>query len=333
MEQKLKDLYLSYSGHACTSICALPASGSSRKYYRLMDQEKSCIGVYHEDLRENRLFLDFTFHFLQRGLPVPQVYCVSKDEKMYLQRDLGSQMLLNVIESSRESTQLSEYIIQLYKKILHELIRFQLIGGEGLDYSRCLPRPIFDTRCMRWDLNYFKYCFLKLIGVGLDEELLENDFDVLIRQLGRVETDCFMFRDFQSRNIMVLNDDVYFIDYQGGRRGALHYDVASLLYDAIVKIPETQREELLDYYIQELSIHKKVNHKEFQTEYYHFVLIRLLQALGAFGLRGLYEKKQHFIDSIVPALQEVSRLLENQREILRYPEIERAIKNALNVVK
>ena len=218
--------------------------------------------------------------------------------------------------------------MELYRKALSELLKFQLVGGKGLDYSECLPRPVFDERCIRWDLNYFKYCFLKLAGVEADEDRLEDDFDRLTAKLVMAGTGGFMFRDFQSRNIMVVDNEVYFIDYQGGRQGALHYDVASLLYDAIVKIPESQKEELLNFYIRKLTACEPEYAEKFREMYYHFVLVRLLQAMGAFGLRGLHEGKTHFIDSIVPGLQGIITLFESGKLEGEYTEIQHAIRMA-----
>ena len=281
MEEKIKTLFKQYSGSDVRRVEPLPVSGSARRYYRVFTGDRTYVGVYHENLRENRLFVDFTRHFEKSRLHVPHVYCVSEDGFCYLQDDLGPDMLLDVVEREREGEFLSEHTMELYRKALSELLKFQLEGGKGLDYSGCLPRPVFDERCIRWDLNYFKYCFLKLAGVEADEDRLEDDFDRLTAKLVMAGADGFMFRDFQSRNIMVLDNEVYFIDYQGGRQGALHYDVASLLYDAIVKIPESQKEELLDFYIRELTKSEPGFAEKFREIYYHFVLVRLLQAMGA----------------------------------------------------
>ncbi|MFO3727664.1 aminoglycoside phosphotransferase family protein [Butyricimonas muris] len=323
MKEQVIELFERYKGGIDYHVEALPLSGSSRKYYRIQDSEGSYVGVYHENLRENKLFIDFTRHFKTKDLHVPEVYRVSDDGKVYLQQDLGRDMLLDVVEREREGEMLNEHAMNLYRKALDELLRFQLFGHEGLDYTGCLPRPVFDERCIRWDLNYFKYCFLRLAGVEADEDKLEDDFELLTKTLLVADTGHFMFRDFQSRNIMVLRDEVYFIDYQGGRQGALHYDVASLLYDAVVKMPERQKEELLDYYIGNLEVFDKDT--RFRDLYYHFVLIRLLQAMGAFGLRGLHEGKRHFVDSIIPGLQGISRLFESGKLGEDYPEIRRVI--------
>lgn len=328
MEEKIRTLFKQYSGNDALRVEPLPVSGSARRYYRVFAEDRTYVGVYHENLRENRLFVDFTRHFEKSRLHVPHVYCVSENGFCYLQDDLGPDMLLNVVEREREGEFLSEHTMELYRKALSELLKFQLVGGKGLDYSECLPRPVFDERCIRWDLNYFKYCFLKLAGVEVDEDRLENDFDRLTAKLVMAGTGGFMFRDFQSRNIMVVDNEVYFVDYQGGRQGALHYDVASLLYDAIVKIPEGQKEELLNFYIRQLTVCEPEYAEKFREMYYHFVLVRLLQAMGAFGLRGLHEGKTHFIDSIVPGLQGIITLFESGKLEGEYTEIQHAIRMA-----
>ena len=333
MEEKIGELYYRYFGVWPERVELLPASGSARKYYRIFSGQNSCIGVYHSNVGENRLFIDFSRHFREKGLHAPEIYAVSEDEQIYLQEDLGKEMLLEVVEKERKGKELTFALMQLYKKALDELLRFQLLGHQGMDYSFCSPRPVFDRRCMLWDLNYFKYCFLRLAAADFSEEALENDFQRLTDRLAAVPAEAFMFRDFQSRNIMVRREEVWFIDYQGGRQGALLYDVASLLYDAIVGIPEHQREELLDYYIGKLQQYRVIEVAAFREAYYHFVLIRLLQAMGAFGLRGLYERKQHFIDSIQPGLRNISALFESGKLGDAYPEIrkvvDRLIKNSL----
>lgn len=329
MENRLMALFETHWGHTPDRLEALPLSGSSRKYYRLFDGMDSFIGVCHSSWEENRLFIDFSRHFRAQGLNVPQIFVVSADGLAYIQEDLGERMLLDVVESEPRDVSLNPEVLELYRKSLDELLRFQFLGNEGLDYSYCIPRPVFDRRCIAWDLNYFKYCFLKLAAASFSEDLLENDFELLLDQVGSVQADTFMFRDFQSRNIMVNKGKVWFIDYQGGRQGALHYDVASLLYDAIVAIPDGQREELLDYYVEELQQWRPMDAQVFRRDYYRFVLIRLLQAMGAFGLRGLYEHKQHFIDSIQPGLQGIYGLFEAGHLGDDYPEIRRIVSNML----
>ena len=329
MRERVEKLFGQYAGRSASRVEELPLSGSARRYYRLWDGDSTFVGVYNENVRENRLFVAFTKHFYDKGLHVPQVLFVSEDEKAYLQQDLGRDTLLDVVEREREPGGLSAHAMSLYVKSLDELLRFQLEGGTGLDYSACLPRPVFDERCIRWDLNYFKYCFLRLAGVDVDEDKLEDDFDRLAKRLAGVGADTFMFRDFQSRNIMVVDEEVYFIDYQGGRQGALQYDVASLLYDAVVEMPGAQRRELLDYYVSRLAMRRHDRAKTFRKTYYHFVLTRLLQAMGAFGLRGLYEGTRHFEGSILPGLKTLSGLFEPGCLEKMYPEIQRAVELAL----
>ncbi len=325
MEEIVIDLFEKFSGKLPDKTELLPESGSARKYYRLYSGESSYIGTWNQNVEENTLFLDFSRHFEAKGLHVPLIYAVSVDKLAYIQEDLGNKMLLDVVEKEREGDWLNEYLVELYKKALDELLRFQIWGNQGMDYSRCVPRPQFDRRCILWDLNYFKYCFLRLTDAVFSEDALENDFEQLVCRLCNVEIQAFMFRDFQSRNIMVRNEEVWFIDYQGGRQGALQYDVASLLYDAIVRIPDGQREELLEYYITGLQQYRLTDSKQFRQDYYHFVLVRLLQAMGAFGLRGLYERKQHFIDSIRPGLRNIAGLFDSGKLDNAYPELRRII--------
>ena len=327
-EKTIALAFRDYAGGQWDRCEVLPLSGSARQYYRVFYQGKSCIAVLHENIRENRLFIDFSKHFASLGLPVPAIYYLSGDHRVYFQEDLGDTTLLDVVERERGEGDLSPGLLTLYQKALAELLRMQLLGGEGLDYSGCLPRPVFDRTCVMWDLNYFKYCFSRLAAVEVDEQRLEADFEHLAAVITAVPADAFMFRDFQSRNVMVKGSDLYFIDYQGGRRGALQYDVASLLYDAIVAIPERQREELLAYYVTELGRYREVDAATFSREYYHFVLIRLLQAMGAFGLRGLHEGKPHFIDSIVPGITAILALMESGKLSEDYPEIKRTIQRA-----
>lgn len=333
MEKEILNLFEKCFGMPAIKLEALPASGSSRRYFRVWQEGYSYIAAYHQNIQENRLFIRFTKHFRQKGLHVPEIYGVSKDELIYIQEDLGDKMLLDVVGQNRQGEELNEQVMELYRKALAGLLQFQLQGGEGLDYSECLPRPVFDECCMMWDLNYFKYCFLRLAGVEVEEQALEDDFRTLVILLCRADTHSFMFRDFQSRNIMVKGNEVWFIDYQGGRQGALPYDVASLLYDAITRIPDCQREELLDDYIRQLGRFRNVGAVEFRAMYYPFVLIRLLQAMGAFGLRGLHEGKPHFIDSIVPGLENILSLFVPGKLAGKYPEIERVCRIALEKTK
>ncbi len=287
----------------------LPASGSYREYCRLQNNNRSVIGAFNEDVKENTAFLSFSNHFRQKEIHVPEIYTVSSDLKKYLLEDLGDTTLFDYLSKTRESEGFSENIISEYRKVLHELPKIQIIAGKDLDYSVCYPREAFDKQSMMWDLNYFKYYFLKLAKVPFDEQALEDDFQAFSNYLLSAPSGFFLYRDFQSRNVMLKGGKVYFIDYQGGRRGALQYDLASLLYDGKADIPQDVRNQLFQFYLGELKNYLHVNEQEFTSYFNGFVLIRIMQAMGAYGFRGFYEKKEHFLKSIPFAIKNLENLL------------------------
>ena len=299
----------------------LPASGSYREYCRLINSNRTVIGAYNSDIKENTAFLSFTSHFLKNNLPVPEVFAVSSDLKKYLLEDLGNVTLFDFLSTTREKEGFSENIISEYKKVLKLLPRIQIIAGKNLDYSVCYPRAAFDKTSMMWDLNYFKYYFLKLAKIQFDEQALEDDFQSFSDYLLSADSDYFLYRDFQSRNVMLKENGVYFIDYQGGRRGALQYDLASMLYDGKADIPQTVRQQLYDLYVAELKKYVKVNDTDFDSYFKGFVLIRIMQAMGAYGFRGFYEKKEHFLKSIPFALKNLEHLLNNVNLPVELPEL------------
>jgi aminoglycoside/choline kinase family phosphotransferase len=321
IEQNLVLLYQSLSGKEPWSVTPLPGSGSYRSYYRLMGAGGAVIGAHNEDIRENEAFFAFTKQFRQQGLPVPEILASDPENRIYLLTDLGDVTLFQLLTRKRTGEGgerknpkggLPAEVMEVYKKALGWLPYFQVKAGRSLDYSVCYPRAAFDRQSMMWDLNYFKYYFLKLARVPFDEQALENDFSGLCDLLLGAEADFFLFRDFQSRNIMVFNDEPWFIDYQGGRKGALQYDVASLLYDGKANIPVEVRSELLNYYLDKLAEIHPVDREKFLRIYHGFVLIRILQALGAYGFRGYYEQKLHFLQSIPFALRNLRYLRENR---------------------
>src|ERR1035437_9234293 len=183
------------------------------------------IGAYNVDIKENQAFLEFSAHFRNKDIPVPHIYVVSDDQKTYLQEDLGNTTLFYFLTKTRETEGFSVKIVEEYKKVLRQLPRIQLVAGKDIDYSVCYPREAFDKQSMMWDLNYFKYYFLKLSKIPFDEQALEDDFQSFSDYLLAVDNNAFLYRDFQSRNIMLKDGEVYFIDYQGGRKGALQYDL------------------------------------------------------------------------------------------------------------
>jgi aminoglycoside/choline kinase family phosphotransferase len=323
MIEYLKNLFVQRFSCQPLIVEKLPQSGSYRQYFRLSNNEISAIGVYNEDKKENKAFVFFCKHFFKEGIAVPELYLADLDNDVYLQEDLGSECLLDFIE--KDNKLYSADLINLYKKVIHNLAGMQINGGKGLDYSLCVPRDTFDRQSIMWDLNYYKYCWCRLAKQPLDEQKMENDFSKLTDYLLSERHDFFLFRDFQSRNIMIKDGQSFFIDFQGGRKGALQYDIASLLYDAIAEIPEKLREDLLDYYMDCVEEYMKIDRKVFRSKYYAYALLRLMQAMGAFGLRGLHENKQHFIDSINPGMCNLKALIGNLRRDIDLPEIFKTI--------
>lgn len=309
-ESLLKELYQSFAGTTPVKVVALPASGSDRTYYRIHGTDSTIIGAWNDAVKENEAFIYFSQHFKQLDLPVPEVFMVSHDRKAYLQSDLGDDTLFSILSSQG----LSDEVVKYYTDVVRWLPSFQLNGIKGLDLAYCYPRKYFDRQSMMWDLNYFKYYFARLSGIVFDEQGLEDDFETLVNFLLEAETGTFMFRDFQSRNIMIKNGQTYFIDYQGGRSGPLQYDIASLLYDAKANLSPSFRNELLEIYLQQVDsllsntenssslLSKSFNRTDFLKYLDGFILLRILQALGAYGYRGYYQKKEHFLQSIPFAL-------------------------------
>jgi aminoglycoside/choline kinase family phosphotransferase len=267
--------------------------------------------VENADRKENVAFIEYTHQFEALGLNVPKILAEKLNENQYLIQDLGDETLYSYLTKYRIDNGFDEHLIDLYKKVIDQLLDFQIRGGKNFDYSNGCSRAVFDKQPMLWDLNYFKYYFLKLAKIPFDEQALEQDFETFTNFLLEASSDYFMFRDFQSRNIMLHNEKIFFIDYQAGRKGALQYDLASLLNQAKADIPQQIREELLDYYISKLRNYQEVDEVSFKKQYYGFVFIRILQTLGAYGFRGFYEKKDYFIKSIPFAIDNIDYLLNN----------------------
>jgi aminoglycoside/choline kinase family phosphotransferase len=257
-------------------------------------------------------------HFQKKGLPVPKVLAHSDDFHCYLQEDLGNVLLFDAIAKGRSCGSFDEKEKDLLHKVIAELPRFQVIGAQGLDFARCYPRPSFDKRMILWDLNYFKYCFLKATGLEFNESRLEDDFEKIADCLLRDHVSTFLYRDFQSRNVMVVNEKPFFIDFQGGRRGPVYYDVASFLWQAKAQYSNELKEELLQIYLDALRELMPVDEADFRSQLRHFVIFRTLQVLGAYGFRGYFEKKPHFMQSVPFAIDNLRHLFANG-EVGEYP--------------
>ena len=284
---------------------------SGRKIVRLQGEKNTAIGVLYNVREENAAFLEFSRHFRRHNLPVPEIYAEDLDHGAYLEQDLGDTTLFEYLSENRNGEQIAESVVEYYRQALSILPHFQVEAGRDLNYNVCYPRASFDRQSIAWDLNYFKYYFLRLAGIPFSEQALEDDFSRLTKFLLTAPHDYFMYRDFQSRNIMLHDGDLYFLDYQGGRKGALHYDVASLLFDAKADLPSKLREQLLDHYLNELANLIPLERPTFMQHYYAYVYVRVMQALGAYGFRGFYERKPLFLQSVPYALKNVRWLLHN----------------------
>ena len=323
-------------GETPKDILPIAESGSARKYFRIITDSKSLIGTYSNNVEENEAFLTFSKHFHDLGLNVPEVFAVNEERTCYLQSDFGDDNLFAhvqkaLIANSGPSTgsgtlaSYSENVINLYKKALSHLVELQVLGHQGLDYSKAYPTERFDRQAIIDDLNYFKYYFVKPHEeIDFNETRLGKDFEAFADFVSQAPCDFFMYRDFQSRNIMVKDGELYFIDFQGGRKGPLNYDVVSLLYQVKAQIPQAIRDELVNYYKAELSQYMSPEAVKFDTYQPYFVYLRLMQVLGAYGFRGLIQKKSHFIESIPFALKEL-RIWNEKNPLNAYPELQHVL--------
>lgn len=314
-------------GESPTDIKNIAESGSSRKYYRILTQNRSLIGTFSDNIEENEAFFCFSEHFYSQRLNVPHVLQINSQKNCYIQDDFGDDNLFDHIQKALASEEKynNEMLIGLFKKVLHHLVLFQIKGHQGLDYTKAYPSERFDRQAIIDDLNYFKYYFVKPHQeIIFNETRLNADFNAFADFVSKAPNDFFMYRDFQSRNIMIKNDEPCFIDFQGGRRGPLQYDVVSLLYQVKAQMPQATRENLITYYKDELAKKIDINSIQFDKYLSYFVYLRLMQVLGAYGFRGLIQKKAHFIESIPFALSEIRRH-NNDNPLNEYPEIQSII--------
>src|SRR5580704_3105037 len=307
--------------------------GSGRKIIRLTGKGTSAIGILYGVREENVAFLEFSRHFRKHGLPVPEIYGQDLEHGAYLEEDFGDTSLFEFLSRNRSGESIDPQVVEAYRKVIAILPRFQIEAGHDLNYKVCYPRGSFDRQSISWDLNYFKYYFLRLAGIPFSEQALEDDFSRLTKFLLSAGRDCFLYRDFQSRNIMLRDGQPFFLDYQGGRKGALQYDVASLLYDAKADLPPDLRQRLLDHYLDTLAGYVDLKRETFLQYYYAYVYIRIMQALGAYGFRGFYERKVHFLQSVPYALKNLRWLLHNEQLPIELPSLLGAFKSMLGSEK
>ncbi|HEX5000738.1 MAG TPA: RNase adapter RapZ [Terriglobia bacterium] len=331
--ESLRRLFIDHFGSPPNRVDPLkgPLGGSERQLFRLIGAPGSAIGVHYPSLHENVAFLEFSRHFRRHGLPVPEIFTEDLDRNVYLEEDLGDTTLFQYLAGHRDGERIAPEGVEAYRKVVALLPRFQVDAGRDLDYSVCYPRQSFDRQSITWDLNYFKYYFLRAAGIPFNEQALEDDFvrltDFLLTAPG---SDFFLYRDFQSRNIMWRDGKPYFLDYQGGRRGAPHYDIASLLYDAKADLPPELRERLLEEYVGHLSSRTDIGPTAFMRHYYAFVYIRIMQAMGAYGFRGFFERKPLFLASVPYALRNVRWLLDHVELPVETPTLMTAFRSLLD---
>ena len=310
VSSEIEKLYKEYTGKAAESITMLSAAGSHRKYFRISGNP-TLIGVLGTSIDENEAFFSISSQLAQSGVNVPKVIAISTDRICYLQNDLGDLSLFDAIKGGRESGNFSVEEISLLTDTIRKLPSIQFAGNGSFDFSKCYPVAQFDRRSILWDLNYFKYCFLKATSPDFSESALEDDFDTLADILLSARCDTFMYRDFQSRNVMIKDGQPWYIDFQGGRRGPIYYDVASFLWQAKANLPQTLRDKLICEYLDALRPYRSITPTEFAASMRHFVLFRTIQVLGAYGFRGYFERKEHFLESVPYAMDNLRTLLES----------------------
>ncbi len=321
--ENIKDFFQTFKSNEITSFEKLPKSGGDRIYFRIITKEKSYIATFNENIKENIAFLNFTSQLKKADAPLPEIYKVHPEQRMYIQEDFGNASLLNKLEENG----LNDYVFDLFKKSLKALSLLQVKGDEKVDYNYCITSKEFGKQAILSDLLYFKYYFLDPLKIAYDKEQLIDDFEALSTYLDHVKNKHFMFRDFQSRNVFIKDEEVHFIDYQGGMKGALQYDVASLLWQAKANLPDEWKNSLLDYYMDCVDeiLKSPLDRIRFVSQYNGYVLIRLLQVLGAYGFRGLFERKAHFLISIPLALNNLKWFLAHKETGIALPEFERIL--------
>lgn len=316
----LEALFLQHTGRNIDGCDLLSSHGSDRVIIRLKSHHgPSAVGIINKHIEENRTFISFSKHFKTFDLHVPEIYGESNDLQCYLMEDLGDKTLYDLLRQENPSRVYSDDILKLYSEVISELPKFQIEAGKTIDYSLCYQHPVFDENNIRHDLNYFREMFLENFYPNYDETMLDKDLSLLLDVLIHTDNNYFLYRDFQSRNIMIKNNKPYFIDYQSGRKGALQYDIASLLFDAKANLSWELREWLLNKYADKVSEYIQIDQEEFFRIFWFYAVIRILQAMGAYGYLGLVKKKTRFLESIPYAVNNISYILDNKIKPDNFP--------------
>ncbi len=327
----LKQLFEQHFRAPATRVQPLAGhlGGSGRNIVRLANDQSTAIGILYGVREENVAFLEFSKCFRRHGLPVPEIYAEDLKNGAYLEEDLGDVTLYDFLSQNRAGDNIAPEVVEAYRKVVEVLPRFQVEARLDIDYKVCYPRASFDRQSIAWDLNYFKYYFLRLAGIPFNEQALEKDFARLAKFLLQADREYFLYRDFQSRNVMLVDGNPFFLDYQGGRKGALQYDIASLLFDSKADLPPQLRQQLLDHYLDTLAGFIPLDRDAFLHHYYAYVYVRMMQALGAYGFRGYYERKPHFLQSVPYALKNIRWLMHNVTLPIKLPALMAAFTSML----
>lgn len=327
--ERLHKLYESYYGCAPEKVLPMTGSASNRRYCRLTSPSGTCVGVVGTDFNENKAFITLARHFRSKGISAPEVLAVGEDGMVYIQEDLGHDLLLNMLVKARKHGEDTAHIEDMLCRTMALLPKIQFEGAKDLDFNICYPQPSFDRKMVMFDLNYFKYCFLKPSGLEFNEVSLQEDFERLADELLGYDTDTFLYRDFNARNVMICDGEPYFIDFQGGRRGPIYYDVASFVWQARAEYPEELRERMVNSYLGSLSEYMEISREEFDSRLRLFILFRLMQAMGAYGFRGWSEHKAKFVASIPAALKSLRELI--SKPFSDYPYLMEALTRMLDL--
>jgi aminoglycoside/choline kinase family phosphotransferase len=322
MTAELRALFFNLYSEQVDDLYPMAVHASKRSLYRLKNSQRSVIGVEYRNLPENRAFISFSKHFKRFGLPVPEIYAVAEDEFFYLHEDLGDQTLFDLVTEERGKQGIfNEKLERLYAEAVQHLSYFQIEAAQGLDYSLCYEGAVYDQKAMHYDCQRFVVELVNRMAIPFDATRLQHDFDVLVSFLSAEPPHYFMYRDFQARNIMVKEGKTFFIDYQSGRKGALQYDLASLLYQSQARIPDEVRDRIVSFYLDQIGLRVKLNRDQFLELFDGFVLIRLLQVLGAYGKLGLGERKEYFLKGIPFAVATFLGVIGRHRISIKFPEI------------
>jgi aminoglycoside/choline kinase family phosphotransferase len=299
------------TGAPPASVKVLKPHASDRRIYRLTNQVQTVVGVVNANSPENEAFVYLAGHFRSFDLPVPEVYHFAAKENLYLLRDLGDTTLLDFLlsERARTSHDFPESVACVYRQVLEHLVTFQVNAARSLDFNRCYPESLFSSPALLRDMIKFERELVARLLPDDSSTNLKTDFRTLVEFLAKAQSDFFLYRDFQSRNIMLVDQSPYFIDFQAGRKGPLQYDVVSLLYQSSTQLPENVRARLLEHYLDAVQGQLSLDRSAFMHYYSGFIVSRMLQVLGVYGSQGLGAGKEYFTKSIPGALHNLLREL------------------------